>query len=324
MMMRTSILGAVVLALTLGAPMPAAAAGARYALLVQGASGEPQYAAQHRAWLDALASLFSATYKYDPKHLVVLAEQPKAGEERATAVGVKAALSRLAASMTADDQLAIILIGHGSALGTDVKFNLIGPDLGVAEWSALLKPVPGRLVIVDTTSASFPYLAGLSAPGRVVVTATNSAAQRYATAFPDGFIQAMKSAEADLDKNGRVSVLEAFTFASRFVKQQYEQKGTMATETAMLDDNGDGKGREASAEGPDGGVARIAYLDSEVVPANANPELAALIKRRQALEQQAEEHKQLKGVLPDAEWQSQFEKLMLELAQVSAEIRKKS
>ena len=86
-----------------------------------------------------------------------------------------------------------------------------------------------------------------------------------------------------------------------------------------FDDNGDGKGREASAEGPDGGVARIAYLDSEVVPANANPELATLIKRRQTLEQQAEEHKQLKGVMPDAEWQSQFEKLMLELAQVSAE-----
>ena len=46
--------------------------------------------------------------------------------------------------------------------------------------------------------------------------------------------------------------------------------------------------------------------------------------RRMALEQSAEEHKQLKGVMPDAEWQAQFEKMMLELAQVSAEIRKKS
>ena len=32
------------------------------------------------------------------------------------------------------------------------------------------------------------------------------------------------------------------------------------------------------------------------------------------VEQQAEEHKQLKGVMPDAEWNAQFEKLMLELA----------
>ncbi|HYE87856.1 MAG TPA: hypothetical protein VEA16_15945, partial [Vicinamibacterales bacterium] len=89
-------------------------------------------------------------------------------------------------------------------------------------------------------------------------------------------------------------------------------------------DNGDGKGREATADGPDGGIARLAYLDNEVAAASSNPELAALIKRRQALEQQAEEHKALKGVMPDAEWNTQFEKLMLELAQVSAEIRKKS
>jgi hypothetical protein len=92
----------------------------------------------------------------------------------------------------------------------------------------------------------------------------------------------------------------------------------------LLDDNGDGKGREAAADGPDGGVARIAYLDSEVVAESTNPELAELVRRRRALEQQAEEHKQLKGVMPDGEWNSQFEKLMLELAQVSAEIRKKS
>ena len=39
---------------------------------------------------------------------------------------------------------------------------------------------------------------------------------------------------------------------------------------------------------------------------------------------QAEAHKQLKGVMPEAEWSATFEKLMIELAQVSAEIRKKS
>ena len=49
-----------------------------------------------------------------------------------------------------------------------------------------------------------------------------------------------------------------------------------------------------------------------------------MAKRRRTLEMQAEEHKQLKGVMPEAEWNTQFEKLMLELAQVSAEIRKKS
>ena len=134
----------------------------------------------------------------------------------------------------------------------------------------------------------------------------------------------MKEASTDLDKNGRTSVFEVFAAASAAVKQHYEQRGQLTTERALIDDNGDGKGREAAAEGPDGGLARIAYLDSEAVPANASPELAELIRRRRALEQQAEEHKELRGVMPEAEWQKTFEKLMLDLATVSAEIRKKS
>ena len=108
------------------------------------------------------------------------------------------------------------------------------------------------------------------------------------------------------------------------MKQHYEQNGQLATERAVLDDNGDGKGREATAEGPDGGVARMSYLDAESAAESASPEIAALAKRRRTLEMQAEEHKQLKGVMPDGEWNATFEKLMIELAQVSAEIRKKS
>jgi hypothetical protein len=184
--------------------------------------------------------------------------------------------------------------------------------------------VQGRVALVNTTEASFPFLESLTAKGRVVITATDSAAQKYATVFPEYFVKAMKEASTDLDKNGRTSIFEVFTAASAAVKQHYEQRGQLTTERALLDDNGDGKGREATAEGPDGGIARIAYLDSEVVAESANPELAGLIRRRRALEQQAEEHKQLKGVMPEPEWQATFEKLMLELAQVSAEIRKKS
>ncbi len=42
------------------------------------------------------------------------------------------------------------------------------------------------------------------------------------------------------------------------------------------------------------------------------------------LEAEAEELKLKKGEMPEAEWNAQFEKLMLDLAMVSAEIRKKS
>ena len=324
-MPRRSVIAAVLTTLVLAAaPQPAAAAGARFALLVQGASGEPQYATQHRGWLDELSKIFSTTFKYDATHLAVLAEQPKAGEEKATAEAVKAALGRIAAAMKADDQLAIVLIGHGTAQSGDAKFNLVGPDLGVAEWAAALKPVPGRVIVIDTTSSSFPYLAGLAAQGRIVVTATNSAAQRFATVFPEGFIKALQSPEADLDKNGRVSVLEAFNFTSRFVKDFYTQKGNMAPELASIDDNGDGKGRDASATGPDGPVAAATYFDTPIALTSADPETQRLLDRQQALTDQIDDLKRRQGSMAAAEFDKQLEVLITELATVSSQIRQRS
>ena len=86
-----------------------------------------------------------------------------------------------------------LLIGHGTSVnGEDAKFNLVGPDLSASEWAALLKPIPGRLVFVDTTGASFPFLQKLAGRGRVILTATDSAAQQFETVFPEFFIKAFE------------------------------------------------------------------------------------------------------------------------------------
>ena len=105
--------------------------------------------------------------------------------------------------MTRDDLLFVVLIGHGTFDGADAKFNLVGPDLESAEWAALLAGLPGRVVVVNTTSASFPFLERLAGARRVVITATDSAAQRFDTVFPEYFIRALRSDAADIDKNGR-------------------------------------------------------------------------------------------------------------------------
>ena len=174
-------------------------------------------------------------------------------------------------------------------------------------------------------AVALPYIYGLGkSNAKVICKKAGIPPSKKVEELTDAEVKAIREASTDLDKNGRTSLFEVFSAASASVKQHYEQKGQLATERAVLDDNGDGKGREASVEGPDGGVARISYLDAESAAENASPELAALAKRRRTLEMQAEEHKQLKGVMPDAEWNATFEKLMLELAQVSAEIRKKS
>lgn len=310
-------------AIVLTSPTPAAAE-TRWAVVISGASGGEKYAEQMRGWREGLRSAMVDRYGFKAEHVRLLVDESASTGEKGSADNVRKVFTEIKKAGTKDDFVLVILLGHGTYDGDVAKFNLVGPDLTAKDWTDMLAGMPGRLALVNTTEASFPFLESLTAKGRVVITATDSAAQKYATVFPEYFVKAIREASTDLDKNGRTSLFEVFAAASAAVKQHYEQNGQLATERAVLDDNGDGKGREATTEGPDGGVARMSYLDAESAAESASPEIAALAKRRRTLEMQAEEHKQLKGVMPDGEWNATFEKLMLELAQVSAEIRKKS
>jgi hypothetical protein len=251
-------------------------------------------------------------------------ETVKAGGEQGTAQNLRAAIATLRKQLTQDDVLLVILLGHGTYDGEAAKFNLVGPDLTATDWATLLTGLPGRLVLVNTTAASFPFLESLSGPNRIVITATDSPAQKYATVFPDYFVKALSEASTDLDKNGRTSIFEVLAATSLAVKQHYEKRGQLLTERAVFDDNGDRVGREAEAPGPDGAVARTLYLDAELPAAADNPELAALIRRRRELEAAAEALKAKKASMPEPVWEAEYEKLMLELARVSREIKTKS
>ncbi len=184
--------------------------------------------------------------------------------------------------------------------------------------------MPGRVAVVNTASASFPFISALAGPGRVIITATNTPAQRYHTVFPEGFVEALSSDAADVDKNSRISLLEAFTYANRLVAEHYERAGTMATETAAIDDDGDGKPRTGPATGPDGNVAALTYLDGVVVATSANPEVQKLLVRQQALTEQVDDLRRRQGSMPAAQYESELEKLLTELAVVSRDIRLRS
>jgi hypothetical protein len=233
-------------------------------------------------------------------------------------------MAKLRAAVQRDDVLVVVLIGHGTFDGVDAKFNLVGPDLGSTAWAELVEGISGRVVVVNTTSASFPFIEGLSGPRRVIITATDSAAQRFDTVFPEYFIGAFQQDTADVDKNGRVSLWEAFAAAAAGVRRHYQQRGQLATERPLLDDNGDGVGNEASHPGEDGALASRTYLD-EPIPGAAptDPQLVKLLQRKAALEAEVEELRVRRTFMPAAEYAQEFEKLMIELAQVSHEVRKR-
>ena len=328
------------LAVVLSLVASTASAGERYAVIVTGASGGAPYAQKYQKLREAMTTTLRNAFDYKPDHIVVLAETDKESERglKATRENVQRVFAELQKRLTRDDQLLVLLIGHGTLADAprgsegpgglasdDGKFNLVGPDLSATEWSELLKPLPGRLVFVDTTAASFPFLHKLARRGRVVLTATDSAAQQFETVFPEFFIKAFADASADADKSGRVSIWEAFAYASAAVRQHFEQKGELPTERALLDDTGGGVGREAQAPGVDGALARVTYLEPEPaleLPSDAG--LAVLVKRRAALEAALEELKARRESLSPEQYAAELERILTELARVSLQIKAKS
>ena len=296
----------------------------RWALILSGASGGPKYAEQMREWRTGISSALVDRYGFTADKVKVLVDETVKTGEQGTAANLRKAISEIRQTLTREDVLLIVLLGHGTYDGDVAKFNLVGPDVTAADWAGLLNGIPSRLVLVNTTSASFPFVEKLAGSNRIVITATDSAAQKYATVFPEYFVKAMNEASSDLDKNGRTSVFEVFAATSAAVKQHYQQRGQLTTERAVFDDNGDGVGREADAPGPDGSLARVLYLDAESPAVANNPELAALVRRRRELETEAEALKQKKGTMPEPTWQAEYEKLMIELAKISREIRARS
>jgi hypothetical protein len=317
-MIRAAIAAIAFAASLLVQPSRALAAD-RYAVVITGASGGEAYAAKYDGWRTSLVTNLKQRFNYPDDHLFVLAEREEQDVAKATRENVRRALGGLRSRLRGDDLLFVILIGHGTPAGDDeAKFNLVGPDLSSREWSDLLKPIPGRLIFVDTTGGSFPFMRGLAAPGRVVLTATDSPAQQFETVFPEFFVKAFDDPAADTDKNGRVSIWEAFSYASAGVRQWFEQHGQLATERPLLDDNGDGVGREAQNPGPDGALARAIYL----APEAADPGEPQLVKRRAELERQLDDLRIRKASSPDpARYDAEIEKTLVEIARLSRQIR---
>jgi hypothetical protein len=303
-----------------------ATAGDRYALIVTGASGGDAYAQKYATWRLSFTATLRDKFGYTPDRMFVFAETGSEGVGRATRENVQRILGDLRKRVTQDDQLLVLLVGHGTSLdGDEAKFNLVGPDLSAREWADLVRPIPGRLVFVNTTGASFPFLRTLAGRGRVVLTATDAAAQQFETVFPEYFVKAFDDAAADLDKNGRVSVWEAFTYASAGVRQWFEQKGQLPTERPLLDDTGAGIGREAQNPGTDGAVARVTYLEPDApIALPSDTALAVLVKRRAVLETQLEELKARKESTPPEQYDAALEKLLVAIARLSQQIRTKS
>lgn len=219
-----------------------------------------------------------------------------------------------------------MLIGHGSHDGAASRLNLPGPDLTAADYARLLGAIRAPVAFVNAASASGDFIAALKGERRVVVTATKSSFERNETIFAEHFARAFAEGGADTDKDGRVSMLEAFDFARREVTRVYERDRRLLTEHAMLDDDGDGVGSATpGAQATDGRLARTFVLGGAAVasaaPASSDPRVNALRKEKEALERQVAELRGRKGSMETAAYERELERLLVLLAEKTRALR---
>lgn len=304
--------------------------GATYLLVVSGIGGEERYRAAFIEWGSALVKAAVEQHGMPRENVIFLTEQPERAPEWASGKATKDELEKAVASLagraSAGDQVMIVLLGHGSFQAGESRFNLSGPNVSADDFAVLLSSFRGpRVAVVNAASASGEFIKALAAENRVIVTATKSGQERNATVFGKYFTEAFASDGADTDKDGRVSLLEAFTFARLQVEREYKEGNRLLTEHAVLDDTGAGSGSsDPDVEQGEGVLAGTMFLGAGTVtaaPADASPALRSLYDEKRNVERQLAELRARRSSMEAAAYDERFEQLMIELARVDREIR---
>lgn len=315
--------GIVFLMVLLGGVFPAGAAASASpdqptVLVVVGAAGEEEYGKYFAQW----AGLWEkAGAQAGAKVLSIGLKTNGAAADRELLQQALSAEPKEAAA-----ELWLVFLGHGTFDSKEAKFNLRGPDISAAELAKWLEPFKRPLAVINTASASGPFLSKLSGPRRVIVTATKSGSEQNYARFGQYISEAIGGTEADLDKDGQTSLLEAYLFAARGTAEFYTSEGRLATEHALLDDNGDGLGTPASwfrgvravkkaKEGAplDGLKAHQVHLIRSEADGKMPPEMRA---RRDQLEVAISKLRDAKSTLDEGEYYRQLETLLIEMAEL--------
>jgi hypothetical protein len=313
---------------------PRVAAAQTHLVIVSGLGGEKKYVESFATMAQTLADAANKRLGLPDSEILWFGEDSLSKKPffkgQSTRANVERALHDLAARSKPGDQVVLVLIGHGSGEGENTKISIPGPDLSAADFSRLLGAFAAqRVAFVNLTSASGDMLPILSAPNRVVITATKSAFERNESQFARFFVDAFAKDVADSDKDGRISLLEAFRYAATETKRVYETDMRLQTEHAQLDDIG----AKAGVADPDGRtsqglLARRFFLDAGTGSsaggarlASTDPQIAALYKDKYAIEEQIDQLRTKKASMSADAYDDALEALLVQLARKAKTIR---
>ena len=302
---RASVMAATAFTMLCAAPLTAQRT---HVLIVSGLSGDPTFKKSFDAITATVQDAARNKWGVADSSLIVLTEDsvPSARSRgRSTREAVANAFTTLSTRVQPGDVLLVLLLGHGSGEGAASKVNLPGPDASASEYATWLAGFSKQSVVfVNAATGSGDFLPVLSAPNRIVITATKSAIEKNESLFAGIFAHAVASDDADSDKDGRVSALEAFRYTTREVAKAYETTGRLQTEHALLSDS-----------------TRATTVSFGKTVVSSDPKIAALVAERQNLESAVAALRTKKSTMDAAAYDAELEKLLLAIAEKTQAIK---
>lgn len=308
---------------------------ADYFMILSGSGGSPEYQSKFRSWTQRLKTSIEKLSLRSSPEIIILAEAVEGKDNPGAPISKDAVLDTfkdISSRIVKEDTLYLFLIGHGSHLRETTKFQVPGEDLTADDFESALTAISAsNIVFVNSGSVSAGFINVLSAPGRVICSATKSVREVNAPEYMEYFLQGLEDGSADQNRDDRISFLEAARQADALTQAFYVAEGLLASEHALLDDNGDGlgtklsetRGHDAQIEGGTTNVVDGSLADTIFMKDFSFPEFVPkeYIERYLGLLDQIDELKTEKTDLDEANYKSTLEKLLIEAARAHREIR---
>jgi hypothetical protein len=217
--------------------------GKKYVLIVSGINKDSKDRLVRNKAVTDLSRFFLNNAGVIPERLKVLVGSKANALNSSgisTAENLKEQVYRFAASVNSKDRFIFYYTGQANVVSDSLRLNLPGPDVThkqLAKWINAIK-ASSILIVLDCPGAGLAVKA-LSGQGRIVIGAC-TAEQHYSTQFSEYFVPALLDKGSDADSDGRISLLEAFTSASKGIDDFYRVQSLLTTETPVLEDNADG------------------------------------------------------------------------------------
>ena len=214
-----------------------------YVMLVTGLNKDPEERQAKDKAILRLRKFFLSEANVPADHITVLVDKESFVVQRSgesTAESIRSQLGELARRMKASDRFIFYYVGQANVVKDNLRLNLPGDDITEQDLQAWFKDMQtaSMLIVLDCPAAGLAA-AVLKGRGRVIVCGSRGD-QRYSTRFSDYFVPALSEQTSDANGDGRISLLEAFTAASKRIDDLYREQDLMKTETPLIEDDGDG------------------------------------------------------------------------------------